>query len=74
MKKILMIVAIMMATTNVFAQSDEVLPYFTTSQMPNLIKCLPAPPDTTGTEFYYDVMQYMWGKEQRLGRSLKLPW
>ena len=65
MKKILMIVAIMMATTNVFAQGDEVIPYFTTSQLPNLIKCLPAPPDTVGAEFYYDVIQYMWGKEQR---------
>lgn len=66
MRKILMMIVVtMMATMNVFAQSEEVTPYFTTSELPDLIKCLPAPPDTIGAEFYYDVMQYMWGKEQR---------
>lgn len=57
-------VAAVLTATNVNAQ--EVTPYFTTDEMPNLIKCLPAPPDTVGPEFYYDIMQYMWGKEQRL--------
>ncbi len=61
-----MAVVALLATTNVSAQSDAVTPYFTTDELPNLIKCLPAPPDTTGAEFYYDIMQYMWGKEQRL--------
>ena len=45
---------------------DAVQPYFTTDELPNLIKCLPAPPDTVGADFYYDIMQYMWGKEMRL--------
>ncbi|MCR4809836.1 MAG: phosphatase PAP2 family protein [Prevotella sp.] len=65
MKKFLLLAAAaMMAAMNVKAQ-EEVTPYFTTDELPNLINCLPAPPDTLGAEFYYDVMQYMWGKEQR---------
>ncbi|MCR5680650.1 MAG: phosphatase PAP2 family protein [Prevotella sp.] len=53
--------------TNATAQDGEgVTPYFTTEEMPDLIKCLPAPPDTTSINYYYDIMQYMWGKEQRL--------
>lgn len=49
----------------VYAQ-DEVQPYFTTEQLPDLIKCLPAPPDTTSEHFVHDIMRYIWGKEQRL--------
>ena len=49
------------------AQAQEVTPpYFTTEEMPDLIKCLPAPPDTLGPEFTRDIMRYMWGKQQRL--------
>lgn len=66
MRKILWMAAVaMMAAMNVRAQ-EAVTPYFTTDELPNLIKCLPAPPDTVGADFYYDIMQYMWGKEQRL--------
>lgn len=49
----------------VFSQ-EQVKPYFTTDQLPDLIKCLPAPPDTIGEHFAHDIMRYMWGKEQRL--------
>lgn len=49
----------------IFAQST-VQPYFTTDELPDLIKCLPAPPDTAGEAFVHDIMRYMWGKEQRL--------
>ena len=67
MKRILLLaVAAIMATAHAGAQSETVTPYFTTAELPDLIKCLPAPPDTTGAMFYYDIMQYMWGKEQRL--------
>ena len=31
-----------------------------------MIKWCPAPPDTVGAAFAYDIMQYMWGKEMRL--------
>ena len=47
------------------AQSDDVTLYFSTEEMPNLIKCLPPPPDTVGIDFAYDIMRYMWGKTQR---------
>lgn len=40
--------------------------YFTTEEMPDLIKCLPAPPDTTSEHFVHDIMRYIWGKQQRL--------
>lgn len=39
--------------------------YFTMDQMPDLVKCLPAPPDTVGTDFDHDVLRYMWGKKMR---------
>ena len=46
------------------AQSDAE-PYFTTKEMPDMLKWCPAPPDTVGTHFAYDIMQYFWGKEMR---------
>ena len=30
-----------------------------------MMKWCPAPPDTVGAAFAYDIMQYMWGKEMR---------
>lgn len=39
--------------------------YFTTEELPDLIQCLPAPPDTMSAGFTYDIMRYMWGKAQR---------
>lgn len=56
---------IMLSGITVYAQ-DEVQPYFTTEELPDLIKCLPAPPDTIGEHFTHDIMRYMWGKQQRL--------
>ena len=43
-----------------------VQPYFTVDQLPDLIKCLPAPPAFDSPEFAYDMMRYVWGKQQRL--------
>ncbi|MCR4825150.1 MAG: phosphatase PAP2 family protein [Bacteroidales bacterium] len=40
--------------------------YFTTEELPDLIQCMPAPPDTLSPAFTYDIMRYMWGKTQRL--------
>ena len=45
------------------AQAQET--YFTIDDMPDLVKCLPAPPDTTSIDFSHDVMRYMWGKTMR---------
>ena len=47
------------------AQNDGVTLYFSAEEMPDLIKCLPPPPDTIGVDFAHDIMRYMWGKTQR---------
>ena len=47
------------------AQNDSITLYFSTEEMPNLIKCLPPPPDTIGVDFAHDILRYMWGKTQR---------
>ena len=47
------------------AQNDGVTLYFSTEEMPDLIKCLPPPPDTIGVDFAHDILRYMWGKTQR---------
>ena len=45
---------------------DNEAMYFEEDDMPNAVVWLPAPPDTTSTQFVYDITQYMWGKTQRL--------
>ena len=47
------------------AQNDSITLYFSEEEMPDLIKCLPPPPDTIGIDFAHDIMRYMWGKVQR---------
>ena len=65
MKRILLLVtAVMMATLSLRAQND-VQPYLTTEQLPDLIKCLPAPPAFDSPEFANDLVRYAWGKQQR---------
>ena len=67
MKKLLMMAALVMAAVSVKAQSDPtpVDAYFTTKEMPDMLKWCPAPPDTIGPAFAFDIMQYMWGKQMR---------
>ena len=48
------------------ADTEKANPYFHTSDMPDMLHFLPAPPDTTGEHFAHDVMRYFWGKQQRL--------
>lgn len=67
MKK-LMIVAVMAMTTVCAQAQSDVEAYFTTKEMPDMLKWCPAPPDTVGAAFTYDIMQYMWGKQMRLAR------
>lgn len=64
MKKYLAIAALMMASVCASAQSKPE-PYFSFRELPNMLKWCPAPPDTAGAAFTYDIMQYMWGKEMR---------
>ena len=55
-----------MASTTTYAQEqEEASPYFSIEDMPDLLKWLPAPPDTMSTQFVNDIMQYMWGKSMR---------
>ena len=69
MKKasILAALFIICGTTSVNAQyvREQVDAYFTTAEMPDLTKWLPAPPDSIVNKFTYDVGQYMWGKSMR---------
>ena len=48
------------------AQSGDIKLYFSTEELPDLIKCLPPPPAFNSPEFSYDVLRYQWGKTQRL--------
>ena len=57
--------SLVMAAMTMNAQND-VQPYFTVDQLPDLIKCLPAPPAFDSPEFAHDMMRYAWGKQQRL--------
>ena len=59
------VVATMMAALSLSAQ-EEYETYMTAEELPNAVLFLPAPPDTTSTQFVYDITQYMWGKQQRL--------
>ncbi|MBR7018460.1 MAG: phosphatase PAP2 family protein [Prevotella sp.] len=48
------------------ATKQESKPYLSVRKLPDLLKWLPAPPDTTSEAFVHDIMRYMWGKTQRL--------
>lgn len=61
MKKLLVLAILCVSSTVLWAQER----YFSIDDMPDLVKCLPAPPDTTSLDFAHDVMRYMWGKTMR---------
>ncbi len=67
MKKLMILAIMMMAIVCAQAQSDKspVDAYFTTSEMPDMLKWCPAPPDTASAHFAYDITQYFWGKKMR---------
>ena len=69
-KTIWMIATILTLSSTISAQrvalSDQLTMYFEAGDLPNAVVWLPAPPDTTSTQFVYDITQYMWGKTQRL--------
>ena len=66
MKKFYVIALAFVMTAMTLNAQDEVQPYFTVDQLPDLIKCLPAPPAFDSPEFANDMMRYAWGKQQRL--------
>ena len=64
---ILMFAAILFCgSLQIKAQNDDIKLYFSTEELPDLIKCLPPPPAFNSPEFSYDVLRYQWGKTQRL--------
>ena len=64
----MMMAVLMMAAVSGSAQR-KAEPYFSFRELPNMLKWCPAPPDTVGAAFAYDIMQYMWGKEMRQNKE-----
>lgn len=59
MKRILILIALL----PLLATAQETL--IPASELPNMRRFLPPPPDTASAAFQYDKAQYQWGKEQR---------
>ena len=66
MKKNFLIALVALVASMTMNAQDQVQPYFTVDQLPDLIKCLPAPPAFDCPEFANDMMRFAWGKQQRL--------
>ena len=68
MKKLLAILAtaLLFGSLNTTLRAQDIQLYMTEHELPNLVNCLPAPPDTIGEAFTHDIMRYMWGKAKRL--------
>lgn len=67
MKKFFSFLALgLMILSTARAQDDtKVDAYFTTYEMPDMMKFMPGPPDSTSVAFSNDVNRYFWGKEMR---------
>ena len=63
MKRMIALFLSVLLAWNVYAQ--EYTRYLTVDQMPDLVKCLPAPPKEDSPAFQYDKERYKWGVEQR---------
>ena len=67
MKKILAMVAVaLMTATNLSAQTAEDTVYVFKADQPDLIYFAPEPADSTSLDFMDDMLQWEWGKAQRL--------
>lgn len=69
MKKYFVIACAFVMTAMTLNAQVEVQPYFPVEQLPDLIKCLPAPPAFDSPEFAYDMERFVWGKQQRLNEE-----
>lgn len=65
MKRLSIIIVFLCWWAIAFSQ-ETYLPAF---ELPDLIKCLPAPPEKGTPAFKYDVQRYRWGKAQRSNPS-----
>lgn len=64
MKKLLIWSLLLLLQFSALAQ-QTFKPYMPEDQMPDVVKVLPAPPADPSPAFDYDVLRYMWGKQQR---------
>ena len=60
-KRVVTILSVFLCVWTTYAQET----YFTTEELPDLIKSLPAPPEKGSPAFKYDIQRYKWGKKQR---------
>ena len=65
MKKYMMMTAMLMTAAVCVQAQSKPEAYFSFRELPNMLKWCPAPPDTMGAAFTYDIMQYLWGKQMR---------
>ncbi|MBO6169653.1 MAG: phosphatase PAP2 family protein [Bacteroidales bacterium] len=65
MKKTIALLLVFCSFLSLYAQEYSSKPYFATEELPDLIKCLPAPPEKGSAAFKFDVQRYKWGKQQR---------
>ena len=63
MKRILCFAALLLTAAATLAQTPQ--PFFKTEELPDLVQCLPAPPQKGSPAFQYDLQRYAWGKQQR---------
>ena len=47
------------------AAQETIVPYIPENEMPDVVQCVPAPPENPSPDFDHDVLRYIWGKEQR---------
>lgn len=64
MKKLLFWSLLLLLQFSALAQ-QTFEPYMPEDQMPDVVQVLPAPPADPSPDFDYDVLRYMWGKQQR---------
>ena len=49
----------------VCAAQESYVPYIPEDEMPDVVQCIPAPPQDPSTDFDHDILRYMWGKQQQ---------
>lgn len=62
--RLLLAFLLLCISLNSFAQ-ESCVPYIPQDCMPDVVKCVPAPPADPSTDFDHDILRYMWGKQQR---------
>ena len=63
MKRFFLFLLLCFIGPSLWAQTFE--PYILEDEMPDVVKVLPAPPADPSPGFDYDIIRYMWGKQQR---------